>query len=371
MSNTNDIYYKKYIKYKNKYFLLKGGDDKNKIIDFNDIKIIKELGHGLIGTIYLVQDIKNMKKYALKMENIFQKDTVKSLASPVWRENDFAETLSKLYPNHFMTLYGYKIDDKCKHQQITSPLEDLPVSAQKYYKKLFSSHYCSIKLWSLIDTTLDKLLIDWKEFKFDMFYDLFIQIIYVVYLMNKHGYFHRDFHTANIGLIKTNEKYINILGENIPTHGYFIQAIDYGLVLHQKYILNNQEKNMLKYDNDLSAILIILIFDTYFSILTNKFKNINIYADIQINKQDKQLLEHFLEKITVNNKWCKNSKTFLLKILYKILFFEKFERELLGDKFIEAIPLLYCIPLNVVLFIISNIYNTKDVLKYVVLNKKI
>jgi len=56
-----------------------------------------------------------MKKYALKIENIFEKDTVKSLASPVWRKNDFAETLSKLYPNHFMTLYGYKIGDKCEH----------------------------------------------------------------------------------------------------------------------------------------------------------------------------------------------------------------------------------------------------------------
>jgi len=58
MSNTNDTYYKKYIKYKNKYFLLKGSKNKNDIIDFNDIKIIKELGHGLVGTIYLVQDIK-------------------------------------------------------------------------------------------------------------------------------------------------------------------------------------------------------------------------------------------------------------------------------------------------------------------------
>jgi len=144
--------------------------------------------------------------------------------------------------------------------------------------------------------------------------------------MDRHGYFHHDFHTSNIGLKKTNEKYINILGKNIPTHGYFVQAIYYGLVLHNKYILKEQEKNALKYDNDLSAILFILIFDTYFSILTNKFKNINIYADIKINKQDKQLLECFLEKITLNNKWCKNNKTFLLKILYKILFFEKYER---------------------------------------------
>jgi hypothetical protein len=61
--------------------------------------------------------------------------------------------------------------------------------------------------------------------------------------MNKNGYTHNDLHHYNIGIKKTKNKYIKILGKKIPTYGKIIKILDYGAVLHKKYDLN--QKNTL------------------------------------------------------------------------------------------------------------------------------
>jgi hypothetical protein len=105
-----------------------------------------------------------------------------------------------------MQLYDHKIDDSCKHEQswkdFDFELKDLPKNQQIYHKKLSASPFCSIKLWSYVDTTLHELLNSWKTFDSKMYYDLLIQIVYVIYLINKEGYVHNDFHGRNIGLKK-------------------------------------------------------------------------------------------------------------------------------------------------------------------------
>jgi serine/threonine protein kinase len=231
------------------------------------VTIKKEIGKGMLGTVYLALDNKN-NKYAIKKEQILKKEinkSYKSYKSLIWREIEFAETMNKLYPKQFMTLYDYKIDTDCKHTQnfdgFDFELKDLPKAQQTFYKMLWKSKICSIKLYSYVNTTLHGVLNSWKKFDNKIFYDLFIQIIYVVYLMNKHGYFHNDFHPKNIGIVHTKDKYIDILGHKILTHGMNVQAIDYGLVLHKKYKLKGWEKIKLENDNDLFTILNLLVFD--------------------------------------------------------------------------------------------------------------
>ena len=68
--------------------------------------------------------------------------------------------------------------------------------------------------------------------KLQHIYDLYIQIFYIVSLLQKEGWTHNDFHTSNIGLCKTADATIDINGHAIPTHGYYVQAIDYGTVRH-------------------------------------------------------------------------------------------------------------------------------------------
>ena len=62
-------------------------------------------------------------------------DVKESLQSPIWREIYFAKILGKKYPQHFMKLYDYKIDDKCylKKYGLAFTWKNLPKQQQKYY----------------------------------------------------------------------------------------------------------------------------------------------------------------------------------------------------------------------------------------------
>lgn len=86
------------------------------MVKIKDIKVIKEIGSGMIGTTYLVKDKKN-NKYALKIEKIFEKDIKKSLKSNIWREIEFSNNLGKKYPDQFMYLYNYQIIKNCSNTQ--------------------------------------------------------------------------------------------------------------------------------------------------------------------------------------------------------------------------------------------------------------
>ena len=328
----------------------------------------KVLGRGMNGTIYLVKD-KNNNKYAMKIQHIMPSNIEKSLKHQTWRENEFALVMNKKYPKQFMKLYDYKIDNKCNHKQswegFPFKMKDLSKAEQLYYTKLFASPYCFIKLWSLIDLTIHDLLNSWKSFNSKMYYDILIQSINIIYLINKDGYFHNDFHTRNIGLVKTKDKYINILGSKIETHGYIVQALDFELVLHKKYILKSTEKASLKNNNDIYSIIYLWLWD--FADLKHYYKNQKIeeYKFIDIPKEDRPLLEIYLDGLNLT----KYNKEFLLQILYKIIFYEKYEKIILGNKFEKSIPPRLYVPMNVILYMVKHIYEPENILRYLLKNK--
>lgn len=201
-------------------------------MSIDDYIIIKKLGSGVYGTIYLVK--KGKKEYALKIEKILEKEINKDLISPVWREIDFAQKLGDLYPDFFMKLYEYDIIDECNHKQkLPNYISKFKEGHQKSLSERNNSTFCSRKIYSLIDTTLDNVLKKIKDQ--NQIYSIIIQICYIIYLMNKHGYTHNDVHYGNIGIIYTKKKYINIFDHNIPTYGYQLQIIDYGYVLHNNF----------------------------------------------------------------------------------------------------------------------------------------
>ena len=334
------------------------------MINLDEYKIIKELGRGLVGTTYLVKDSKG-EKYALKIENILKKDIPKSLSSPYWRELDFIDFMGSRYPEHILYLKDNYIRDDCKHEQswdgFPFEMSDLPKGMQSYYKKLFASSYCSIKVYSLIDMDMAKY-IKKKNFDTKVFYDLLIQIIYIVYLLDKHGYMHGDLHTNNIGLVKTDKKFITILGKRIKTHGYLIQLIDYGSILHRKYIMTKAQKKIYEESSDLHSILLTLLFEIYYMKIMKKYKNINFYRDAKINKEDKLILQKYVPENRNNSR--------LLDFLYKIVFVDKYLKEVVGEKYkSQENLLLQPISQNVFQYYVHNIFSPQKVLKYMLENK--
>lgn len=352
IENFNGWLYKK-----NKIFI-------NAIIStnlLNNIDVIGSLGKGMHGTVYLVEDTNTNKKYGMKVEQILKKDMVKSSKSLIWREVEFAKTLSKKYPQQFMKIYKYE-NKKCKYvhsfrEEIWNTMGE---KQKKYYQRLFASSYCSIKLTSIIDNMLHDVIYDITDKSIIL--ALFIQVIYIVYLMNKEGYNHQDFHPKNIGIVYTKDKYIKILNKKVPTYNYLLQAIDYGMVLHNKYQLEKWEENMLKYVNDLHINFYKIIFKIMLRNLVNKYPEININKIVPISKKDAKFLDQYLKNITIDNsKFNQKIYNYFQELLYKILFFDKFQEQL-GVK--TKVKLFEFIPIKSVIYYVNNINDIKKVLQH-------
>ena len=330
----------------------------NKKKYMKNYKIIKELGAGNHGTVYLVKNKKTKQKYAMKIQKIAKEDLEESLKSPIWREIDFAETLSSNYPQQFMKIYEYK-NKKCNYVHYLSERGWYNLTyknLEKYYRNLYDSPYCSIKITSIVDDTLHHIIYKIDDKKIVL--DLFIQIVNIIYLINKEGYYHRDLHSSNIGVIFTKDKYITILNKQVLTHGYILSAIDYGMVLHKKYILDETEKNELKHNNDLYLSFNRIIMRIMLRNLVSKYylrKYIN--KIVLISDKDAKTLEPILENIKDNN------YNYFQEILYKIIFFDKFQEQL---KIPDKVKLFEFIPIKSVKFIVRNFYNLKKILEHLI-----
>ena len=333
-------------------------------------KIIKELGTGTHGTVFLVKNKKTKQKYAMKVEQVFKKDLEESLKSPIWREIDFAENLSSKYPQQFMKIYEYKnkkcnyvhhmTEDKWNYVQYymsTGKWNGIKRKNQEeYYKKLYASPYCSVKITSIVDDVLHYIIYKIDDEKIVL--DLFIQVVNIAYLINKEGYYHRDLYPKNIGVIFTKDKYVTILNKQVLTHGYVLSAIDYGVVLHKKYILSEQEQYSLKYNNDLRPSFDRIILRMMLKNLVSKYypkKYIN--KIVSISDKDAETLEPILENMKNDN------YNYFQEILYKIIFFDKFQEQI-GVS--EKVKLFEFMPVESVKFIVRNFYDLKKILEHLI-----
>ena len=111
-------------------------------MSFDNLKIIRKLGSGMLGTTYLVK--KNNTKYALKVQHIMPNDRKKSFQKELWRELDLYEyinTLNKNDSKFFTKLYAYEIYKNCKHKQ-KRPFKLGNDSWAKGVKQLDKSDWC-------------------------------------------------------------------------------------------------------------------------------------------------------------------------------------------------------------------------------------
>ena len=337
----------------------------------DNITLKKKIGEGSYGKVYLAVD-STKKKYAYKIEKMFSNQIKKTLKSNYWREVEFNKHIIKKYPEQFMTLYDYKIQFPCYYKN------DKTVINGKYRKmshkdRLNNSKYCAIKLWSLVDGIIKELLIS-NKFTTCVYYDLFIQIINIIYILDRNNYSHNDLHPSNIAYTKTKKKYIKILNNNIPTHGYIIKIIDYGSIKNIKYDLNKHEKDIYENYKDLMTIFTIYFINYSLTDFKKYYMNDNewqskITMDL-ISKKDKEILKLLLPN-EPDNKMSSKMKNFLILKLYILIYYEKWQIQVLGEEFKKVIPLNLIFPINVILYFLKNIYNVQTVLKYFLENREI
>lgn len=222
-------------------------------MDFKKLKIIKELGAGMLGTTYLVK--LDNKKYALKIQHILPTSRKKSFKDELWREMDLYDFINKLPAKDqqfFTKIYGFEIYDNCQHIQkrphkVRSEFKEF----KERIKKLNESPWCVKYLTDYHGDTNLKKFLGKRNLTLKQTYSIMLQIIKIMMILYKAGYSHNDLHPGNIMIKPTKEKYFEFNGHKIPFEGYQIVAIDYGEVLHKKfgrtddwskYFVKNREK---------------------------------------------------------------------------------------------------------------------------------
>ena len=85
------------------------------MVKFEDVKITnKVLGKGKSGSVFLAKD-SSKNKYAIKIQKLLKKNLVDDSSSQMWREIHFATEMNKKYPQFFVELLDFKIDDNCTY----------------------------------------------------------------------------------------------------------------------------------------------------------------------------------------------------------------------------------------------------------------
>lgn len=301
--------------------------------------IIKKLGNGMYGTVFLIKYKNN--NHALKIEHVLESDLDKNMESKVLREIIFCHKFASKYPNQFIQLLDYDFINNCEHiQKYTFDMTVWPNEIQKEYKNLAQSKYCSRKIFTLVDSTLDKII---KKLSINQIYSMIIQVTYIVYLLHSNNYVHGDLYINNIGYIKTTKKYISILNYKIKTFGYIYKVIDYGRVLHKSDSNNKKPYNFCYQHYNYCKYELTNIIYTFIK-PSSIYKNIKLdYA--KINRDMKKSSHfNFIEKLSEND----NIQKFLFKIIYQ----EEYQKIVLGDKFEKVVNLKLRIPFEDILFFV-------------------
>jgi serine/threonine protein kinase len=190
-------------------------------MDFSKIKVIKKLGAGMWGTVYLI-DYEN-KKYAMKVQKILEEEKAQNPKFPIWRELLFFNDVNKMPQESrkfFCKLHGFKIQVCGKYKHIRP--KNVPENSifVKKFKEMNSSNICAILVMDYLGSIS---LYDYLQTSppAKKIYTILLQICKINKIMSDMKYSHNDLHPSNL-----------MVTEN---SGLQLVAIDYGNVTNASY----------------------------------------------------------------------------------------------------------------------------------------
>lgn len=207
----------------------------------HNIKKVKILGKGYLGTTYLVK--KDGVEYALKVTKILPSEMVKSMKLKLWLELDFYEFIDQLDKydiKFFVKLYAYEFH-KCNHIQERICHNIKEIERMKPYD---DSKWCMYKLLELKGETLVNYNINNKLSKKHI-YCMIIQFAYISSILKSNTYTHNDLHSENITVQKSDNPIIKYKKKryNLPIN-IQLSIIDYDSVVSKEH---NKRKLFVKY----------------------------------------------------------------------------------------------------------------------------
>lgn len=205
-----------------------------------ETQIIKKLGSGVMGTVYLVKV--DGEDYIYKIEKF--KSEAKQLMNAFDRQIDFDETVAQHYPGKFLSLKSYGVIDNCSHRQDppswVSGKVLLELKQKNHLKKCYFLIYSPVLDYTLQDLQ-DEIFANGSK----LYKTAFVQILEQIVILQKHGFRHGDIHPGNI-----------------MSDGKSFRLIDYGGVSHPKYPKNKMDLDVKKRPSDLVMFLWVMVRNT-------------------------------------------------------------------------------------------------------------
>ena len=271
-----------------------------------NVKIIRKLGSGVMGTVYLseidgVPAITKIEKYD---------GDITTKASYI-RQLIFNDAVAQHHPDRFMTLVSSGVINMCDHKQKLPNFMKGAKPAIKAHHKLRDSwnKCCVLSYKPVLAHTLrsvaDKLSDDQKLV-------IFKHLKKSIEIMQKAGFKHRDIHHNNIMCDKTMKKWY---------------IIDYGAIWHKSFIPNFDDgDNVMGIDgNDLSLPIWFFLKNPVFDYVEEKMIKLPLYktmiAHIMADKRY-TIIKKYLPKIRKDTFLFKNCITQACALLFYDLYIE-------------------------------------------------
>lgn len=218
-----------------------------------DIKFIRKLGNGCIGTVYLC--MYNGDYAIAKMEKFDGDLSTKNNYSRQIEFNEFA----KKHPDRFMVLLFSGIVNNCIFKQPTpKEIKEWPAKFRDKWLADQKNTKCSLLIYApILSITLQDILkeiTNYDEYGYpqkvsDILFEIFKHLKKSFELMINAGFCHRDLHPGNIMYLDKTAKDKNaamtrIKKLKIKPENFYI--IDYGKIYHKKFEQNKFDKQINK-----------------------------------------------------------------------------------------------------------------------------
>lgn len=207
-----------------------------------DVSLIKEKG------VKMVQKIMRISESSITPDTKY----------PLWREIEFGN-FAKDYSDYFQTLHKYSIDYDCGHKQ-KKPAWLVDKKEIAEWQKLQSSPYCVTFLYTpVLENTLSHLYqqIDPKYkinrntglYPMQMYkltFQMMFQRLYILYLLLKNDWIHKDAYSHNWSYKKTNETLV--FGDYKVSCPYKLYLCNYGTMIHRSHNIDPKEEKKFNFD---------------------------------------------------------------------------------------------------------------------------
>lgn len=251
----------------------------------DDYTIIKELGKGIMGVTYLIEDGSG-NKFTGKLQYIDKSDVINK-RSKINREIEFSNFTNK-YPDRFIKLISHRFINNCTYVHEATIVFKMTPEEQEIYNKVRSSKICVQLIYELKDDTLKSVF---GSLSLDQKYSFAIQLAYICKIMKDAGYRHNDITPRNIMFKRVDvDRTIDVMGYAVPIYGYIYCLIDYSELMNEKYGFDNEQKRY-NYENTVSDFDEV-IFDIFRNEpVWKETRKRGVYVDIIKEDVNKQMMK--------------------------------------------------------------------------------